>query len=331
MNRRPFKFDEHPRVKMKVEDMHAIQLNRSEFLGIYGEILYQKYHAYCNNLSNNSYDSYVPYMKVIFSKRHTSKKSMVSQHIIEHEVLVSEIETKKIKIDTAKTITQGEMTVVQQHRPKRPNRITKRIDSVSSVKITESTQEVSREVMVECVPIARLDKVVYCDIDFQDSSKDVGCQTLGSWCDAVSRKMSPTLSIGSTLTQNIQPTCQDIKLESVMTSSIGIQSFDSYINISEPKKPMYRHIHNKMGLGRLCERNETVRELWMTQEILSLKSQMRELIESQDSLIMSGRLLDIAPMTSDDSDTMNMQSIMNQVADLMSDPEVSAATEAYFG
>jgi hypothetical protein len=335
MNRRLYKFDEFPRVKMKTENVHAIQLSKSEFLNVYGELLYQKYSTYCYKLSDNSYDSYVPYMKIIFNKRHTSVKQMASQHMIEHEVVVSEVEKKRVKLDVMKTVSKGEVTMTHTHRPRKPNRVTKKMDSISSVTTIESTQEVNRELIIECVPIARLNKVVLCDMSFQDYSEDVGCQTIGNQNDIQNHirdeEPKPILSVSSVMMQDIQPIIQDVKLEPVMVNSIGIQSFDSYIDISEPKKPMYRHIRNKMGLGKLAERNETIRELWMTQEILSLKSQMRELIESQDSLIMSGRLLDVAPEMSDEVDVIDMQSIMNQVADLTNDPDVNMVTKAYFG
>jgi hypothetical protein len=332
MNKHKYIFDENPRVKMKPENIHAMQLDKSSFLKMYGELLFQKYSIYCRKLSDGPYDSFIPYMKVIFSKRHSSLKKIVNEHIIEHDVIVSEVKKEKIHLNITKTVTTGEMTSTHINRPGKSKRVTKKIDSVSDISVTKSVHESEREIIIECVPVARLDQVIYCDMNFQDSSEDIGCQTDPHWVTSKEGGKSPSsLSNTKPSVLNILPESHDLKLESVMVNSIGIQSVDSYIHIDEPKKPMYRHLRNKMGLGKLAERNETIREIWMTQEILSLKSQLKELIESQDSLIMSGRLLDAAPSVSNEVDVINMESIMAQVATLTDDPVINEVTKKYFG
>jgi hypothetical protein len=311
-----YSFDDYPFKRPKVKMKNSFKLSREAFFETYGTLIFQRYVQYCNNITEINMDSQLnPYIKIGFFTRYKKDFEPNKQiHILDHETKVSEIVQYKVK-KTHKVIK----THAKAERKVKKGEVTYIPRVITSIETTENESEESRSRVIDSITIAQTATVINCDLVFTNELQESGTQT----------NHTSELSISSSSINIPGEGNSEVKLTACSTSSIHISAADHFVSLDEPRKPMYRHMKSRMGLGKLVEKPESVREMWLAQEIAMLRGQNIINWESKTDQLMGTLFLhEQTPMTQ--PETTSDQELANQISALTSDAEVMEATEAYF-
>jgi hypothetical protein len=317
-----YHFDQYKRVQSKVKLKNPYKLSRQEFFDTYGSLIFQKYVDFCNTISCINMDSLItPYIKVNFFSRQDKKtdSSSGSQiHMLHNEVKISEV--AKVKVRTTNTLTKTH-TMSEKKINKKKKEVTYIPRFTTSIEKTEIQLEEVRSHIIDTVVTTQGSTAVYCNLVFSEATQNSSTQ-----CEpqqnhfAISRSNVDIPGEYSVVTPS---------LTACSTSSIHISAADHFVQLDSPKKPMYRHIKAKLGLGKLVEKPESIREMWLAQEIAMLRGQNLISWESKTDQLMEGlfqneQSLMTIPEVFTDHD------LSAQIVALTSDKTVMDMTSLYF-
>jgi hypothetical protein len=307
--------------KVKIKD--PCKLSMDDFFGIYGSLIFQKYIDYCDKFTALDMETQMtPYIKVNFftRKKKDGKAKNEEVHMLHNEVKVSEI----VKYEVKRTNKITKMNTTAEKVVNRKHEVTYVPRVITSIETSEVETEGSRSRVIESISTIKGATAVYCNLVFSGETTETSTQTeparvinLSTSCDMLNIIDDPI--------HDSEKSIQ--KLTACSTSSIHISAADHFVQLDEPRKPMYRHIKSRLGLGKLVEKPESIREMWLAQEIAMLRGQNLINWESKTDQLMGTLFHEQQPMTQ--PEVFSDQELTNQIEALTSDQEVLDMTAEY--
>jgi hypothetical protein len=295
----------------------------NDFFRIYGSLIFQKYVEYCDKFTALDMETQMtPYIKVNFfmRKKKDGKSKNEDVHLLHNEVKVSEVVNYKVK----RTSQVTKMNTTAERVVNRKREVTYIPKVITSVETSEIESESSRDRVIESVTTVQGATAVYCNLVFSEKTTEVSTQT------EPTRVVNFGISSGmmNIVGESTSSNDGEKKLTACSTSSIHISAADHFVQLDEPRKPMYRHIKSRLGLGKLVEKPESVREMWLAQEIAMLRGQNLINWESKTDQLMGTLFLhEQQPMMQ--PEVFSDQELANQITALTSDQEVLDMTAGY--